>query len=73
MDTFARIVQNTGFNQINHAVRDQFGMNTEVFFIIQIFEHGIWDGADTELHRGTIGDQFGYMSGNLFHLFIVAF
>ena len=40
-------------------------MNAQVLFVAQKIQHCIWNGTDTHLHRGVIGNQFRNMAADL--------
>ena len=50
----------TRFDQINHAVVKQFGVDAEIPMAAEAVEQGSGDGADANLHRRPVGDALGH-------------
>ena len=72
MNILPRIRYNARFHQIDHAIREQFGVNAQVLLAIEMLEDCVRDGANAQLHGGTVGDQPGNMRRHFFDNNLIA-
>ena len=64
MEGLAIAIHYAGLDQVDHAIADQFAMNSEVLMVDEKLEDRLRYGADAGLNRGAIGDQVGDLGGN---------
>lgn len=65
MDGFCFAVDHAGFDEIDDAIGEEFGVDAEVAFVSKRVEYGVGDGTDAELEGGTIGDGVGDVTTDL--------
>ena len=64
-DVFAHVhpllaaVDHAAFNQGQHAVGEHLGVDAKMLVVTQLRQDGVGDVADTDLERGTVGDEGG--------------
>ena len=52
-------VMHSGFDQRNHAVRNQFAVDAKILAIHQHGQHRVWNSADAGLQYGAVLNQAG--------------
>ncbi|HEY2469414.1 MAG TPA: hypothetical protein VGI45_16455 [Terracidiphilus sp.] len=65
MQRFARPVDHTFFHQVDNAVGTHLGVNAEIVLVFETMEDRFRDPTDSRLERGAIGNERGYMPGDV--------
>ena len=63
---FVGPVDDPFLDQRKDAVGEHFGVNADVFVVLQARKDGVGDGADAHLQTGTVFDQFSAVTANGF-------
>src|SRR5579872_6263652 len=66
MDVLPLARDDTGFDQVDHAIRTHFAVDAERLTVVQGGEHGVGKTTDTGLQDGAIGDQGCYVCRDAF-------
>ena len=69
VEFFVHVVDDTFFEQREHAIGEHFGMDTQVFVVSELGKHGIGDCADTHLQGGSVFDKRGAIASDGYILF----